>query len=503
MQWTIGRKIAAGFALPLVILVVIGWFSYRSTTGLIETSQLVTHTHKVLQELEGVLSALVDAETGARGYVITGEEPFLEPYHSAIPRIQEGLIRIGQLTADNPNQQRRMDILKPLINTTLAFRKALIDARKTKGFKPASDMVLSGEGKKEMDEIRKVVAEMQGEEHALLKERDRAAQATAQATIMTIGIGTLLAFLVVAVAGVFIVRRVTSQILDGVNVLVSSAVELTAAMTQQASGNEEEATAVQETSTTVDEVRQTVQVSSQKARAVAEAAQKTAQVSQSGRRSVEESIRGIQDAKAKMEELAQRILVLSERGQAIAEITATVNDLAEQSNLLAVNAAIEAAKAGDAGKGFAVVASEVKALAEQSKQATAQVRGILNEIQQATQAAVMAAEQGIKASEAGAGVASQAGEAIRLLAEHLSESSQAAQQIVATAQQQVVGMDQIALAMQNIQQASSQNMASTRQAERAARDLNELARRLALMVVADGSVQPSATSHQPLTKVAS
>jgi methyl-accepting chemotaxis protein len=188
-----------------------------------------------------------------------------------------------------------------------------------------------------------------------------------------------------------------------------------------------------------------------------------------------------------MEAIAERILALSEQGQAIGEIIASVNDLAEQSNLLAVNAAIEAARAGEAGKGFAVVAAEVKALAEQSKQATAQVRGILNEIQRATQAAVMAAEQGVKASEAGVGTAAKVGDAIRLLTESVTESAQAAQQILVSAQQQAAGMDQIALAMQNIQQASTQNMASTRQVERAAQDLNELAGRLKALVAASGN----------------
>ncbi len=290
--------------------------------------------------------------------------------------------------------------------------------------------------------------------------------------------------------------ELTGEIRATATTLTSSISEILAATTQQATGVAEEVTAVHQTSTTVDELKQTAQVSAQKARAVAEAAQRTVQISQDGRKAVEESIQGTQEAKGRMEAIAQRILELSEQGQAIEEIIATVNDLTEQSNLLAVNAAIESARAGEAGKGFAVVAAEVKSLAEQSKQATAQVRGILNEIQRATQSAVMAAEQGVKSSEAGVGVAAKSGEAIRLLAESLTESAQAAQQILVTAQQQVAGMDQVALAMQNIQQASSQNMASTRQVERAAQDLNELAGRLATLVAASGDGQPPAPSHE-------
>jgi methyl-accepting chemotaxis protein len=272
--------------------------------------------------------------------------------------------------------------------------------------------------------------------------------------------------------------ELVSQIRTAAEEIAAATAEILAATSQQAAGVTEAVTAIQQTVTTVDEVKQTTQLVTQKAQAVAEAVQRTTQIAQDGRRAVEESTRSAQEAKTRMEAIAARILTLSEQAQAIGEITATVGDLAEQSNLLAVNAAIEAAKAGEAGKGFAVVAAEVKSLAEQSRAATAQVRGILGEVQRATQAAVMAAEQGVKVSEAGAGVAIRAGEAIRLLAENVGESAQAAQQILASAQQQGGGMDQVALAMRNIQQASTQTLASTRQVERAAQDLNELARRL-------------------------
>jgi methyl-accepting chemotaxis protein len=486
MSWTVGRKIAVGFTAPVVILIVVGSVAYRSTNRLIDASQQVSHTHEVLTQLERVISTLKDAETGQRGYLLTGAERFLEPYTAAVQSIDLDLKNARKLIVD-PSQQRRLDALEPLVTARLESLRATMDLRRQKGLEAAVDLVQTEHGKKIMDDIRRSIDEMESAENELLDQRSRSAQATARNTLATIVLGSLIAFVIVGLVGFFITRSVVTQIRDGINRLVSSATEILAATTQQASGTAEEATAVQETSTTVDELKQTAQLSAQKARAVTEAAQKTAQTSQVGRGAVEESLKGMQEMKARMETIAERILTLSEQGQAIGEVITTVNDLAEQSNLLSVNAAIEAAKAGEAGKGFAVVATEVKALAVQSKQATSQVRGILSEIQRATQAAVMAAEQGVKASEAGLGVVTRAGESIRLLAESLTESAQAAQQIQASAQQQSAGTEQIGLAMQNIQQASTQNMASTRQVERAAQDLNELARRLKALVAGSGN----------------
>ena len=277
-------------------------------------------------------------------------------------------------------------------------------------------------------------------------------------------------------------RKLMREVNEGVNVLASTSGQILATTTQVASGAAETATAVSETTATVEEVKQTAQLASQKARNVSDSAQKASQVSQNGRKSVEESMRGMQRIQEQMESIAESIVRLSEQSQAIGEIITTVHDLAEQSNLLAVNAAIEANKAGEHGKGFAVVAQEVKSLAEQSKQATAQVRTILGDIQKATSTAVLATEQGNKAVEAGVKQTAETGESIRLLADSITEAAQAATQIAASSQQQMVGMDQVALAMENIKQASVQNVSGTKQAEVAAQNLHELGQKLNDMI---------------------
>jgi methyl-accepting chemotaxis protein len=265
---------------------------------------------------------------------------------------------------------------------------------------------------------------------------------------------------------------------EAVNLLGSSASEILAATTQVASGTAETATAISETTTTVEEVRQAAKLSAQKAKNVADSAQKLAQVSQNGQIAVDETVKGMNRIREQMDSIAQTVVRLSEQSQSIGGIIASVTDIADQSNLLAVNAAIEAAKAGEHGKGFAVVAQEIKNLAEQSKQSTSQVRNILNDVQKATSTAVMATEQGSKAVEAGVKQSALAGEAIRILTESSNEAVQATTQIVASSQQQVIGMDQIGVAMQNINQAGTETAVSMIQSEKAARNLNELGQKL-------------------------
>jgi methyl-accepting chemotaxis protein len=277
-------------------------------------------------------------------------------------------------------------------------------------------------------------------------------------------------------------RGITGETREGIDILGASASEILAVTGQVAARTSETAAAISQTTATADEVRQAADLSAEKAKYVSEISQKSIQIGMAGRKTMDDTALVIQRIQEQMELIADSMMSLSEKNQAIGEIIATVTDLAEQSNLLAVNAAIEAAKAGEQGRGFSVVAQEVRSLAEQSKQATAQVRTILHDIQKATNSAVSATEQGSRAVDAGVRQSLEAGDAIRQLADVSSEAAQAATQIAASSQQQLVGMNQVAQAMEDINRAGSQNASSTQQAEAIAQDLYALGQRLKQLV---------------------
>jgi methyl-accepting chemotaxis protein len=273
-------------------------------------------------------------------------------------------------------------------------------------------------------------------------------------------------------------REITREIIEGVAVIASATGEIVASTAQVASGATETASSITETTSSAEEVKQTAQFSAEKTRAVADIVRQNVQFADGGRKALGQTMETMAHIQVQVESIAQSLVRLSEQSQTISEIIASVNDIAEQSNLLAVNAAIEAAKAGEQGKGFAVVAQEVKILAEQSKEATAQVRTILNDIVKATNSAIIATEQGTKAVEVGMIQTREAGESIRQMAESSEKVAQSVLQVSASNQQQFAGIDQITLAMEDIRRASDQNVIGLKQVELTAHSLHDLGQRL-------------------------
>ncbi len=562
----VGKKIAIGYAVALMLFLIVGVITFRNTTMLVQTSDWVSHTYEVIEHVKTVRSELKDLETGQRGFLLTGQNSYLEPYISGKIELSDAMQDLREKTMDNQSQQRRLDLLEPIIEQKINELEKAINIRKEKGFEDALAVVSTDVGKQIMDELRRMTYEIENAERELLSQRHLDSRNKAEASqVLTIFfvtisiialtiIGTIIAqniskplnnltqmadqiaegnlniniqsngrsdevgklvssfsrmhsslnnvaILAKQISDGDISTQITPQsdkdimgqvlsvmvinlrtqigdIREGVATLISTSSEISTTLSQLIAASEETASSVTETSATVEEVNQSAKLSSEKAKKVSEDSKITYKTSQLGEESVNEAIKGMESIKDHTESIAENIVTLSEQSQFIGEIISTVESLAEQSNLLAVNASIEAAKAGDQGKGFAVVAQEVKSLAERSKEATSKVRGILNDIQKATSAAVMATEQGGKVVETGLEKAITAGSSIRDLASNIEEATNAAIQIAASSQQQFVGMDQIRSATTNIKEATTQSIAGARQLQVSVKDLENFSNKL-------------------------
>ena len=527
MRMTIGVKIWGGYlfaaAMVLALLVTMNW----NIQKLVDTSFWKTHTYEVLYTLRDLESQLKDTETGQRGYLLTGRESYLEPYDSAIKNIDKVLRNLRDLTKDNPQQQRRLDALEPMVAAKLAELSETIQLRRSKGSEAALAVISSDRGKKIMDQIRSHLDEIAGAENMLLKQRSEDADGSIHlATIATTGGGALGLLTIFIFAGFIssgIVRslaavmanaqgiargdlrqeklrvsstdeigqlaavfngmqetlqEITKQTHEGTLNLNSACQEILASTQQQAASTKEQASAVQETTTTVEEVRQAGAQISERARQVAQAAEATSSAGRTGLAAVQDTTQTMDKIRDQVEAVAANVVALSEKTQAVGEIIASVNDIAEQSHLLALNAAIEAAAAGEAGRSFSVVAGEVKNLADQAKQATVQVKNILSEIQKGITGSVMLTEEAVKRVESGKKQSEVAERTIKDLAETTIESVQAFQQTIATTNQQQIGYDQVTQALQDIRRASEQTAAGTAQLEKAVSGMTALSQQL-------------------------
>jgi methyl-accepting chemotaxis protein len=486
--------------------------------------------------MQKALTRMVDAETGARGFFITGDEAYLEPYLSAPTDATRLFDSAAALTIDNSQQHTRIEAARTGAAVRLGALTAGIDQRRRAPFDDATAKATLATGKIAMDKLRAEFAVITDAEAALLTSR-RADAAKAIDTaetylLVAIGIGVLagiLASVLIArsilapirhlregvdrVASGDLNHRITTRAKDETGVLAqafntmverrkdaeakaaalaevrektlervgeiasqlaTAAEELHATTSSQASGAQEQSAAVAETTAIVEEVVQTSQQAAERAQQVSDIARDASEVGVSGQAALGRATTTMENAREQANRVATSILSLAEQAQSIGDIITSVDDIAEQSNLLALNAALEAAHAGDRGKGFAVVATEMKSLAEQSKAATVQVRRMLGAIQKQSNDAVLMTE----ASTRGLGEASTAAETVgvslRTLADAVASSSQAVAQIAASARQQSGGLQQINQAMRDVAGVANQNLATTRQVGQAARDLTTL-----------------------------
>jgi methyl-accepting chemotaxis protein len=526
MTMKIGTRILAGYGVGLLIFLLVGAIAYRSTTQLVASADSVARSHQVKEALMAVYETLLNAETGQRGYILTGSDAYLEPYRTAVREVDGDLSHLRQLLLDNSGQQSHIDQLQRLASTKMSELAETVDVRREKGEAAAVAVILTGRGKNTMDDFRKVVASMSEDEDNLLKDRDRESRTTAQSTTTSIIAGGLIAALLALTVGLVTQRSITSpltsfmdfarrigagdlsqkssigsgdelgelatnlnRMVDGLRSVArdtgmvaeslnAAITEISATTQQQAASSAEQAAAVQQATATMSEIRQSGAQISDRAKQVASSAEATTTASTMGLSAVQETSATMERIREQAQAVAENVIALSEKTQAVGEIITSVNDIAEQSHLLALNAAIQAAAAGDHGRTFSVVASEMKNLAGQSKQATVQVRAILGDIQRSITSSVMLTEEAVKRVESGRQQAGISDRTIRQLTDNIEESVRAFQQIVGGSSQQQIGFEQVTEAFRNIGIASQETAASAKQSEVAVANLAALSKQL-------------------------
>ena len=456
--------------------------SYRNTYHLIDNDSWVEHTYQVRLELADLLSELKDAETGQRGFLITGDESYLAPYQSALGSIKSTLDDLRKLTSDNPDQQRRLAALSKVADDKLAELKKTIDLRRTEGFDAAAKVVVTNVGKNYMDQARALLAEADQNEKDLLTRRAEEARSSADWTMAVTLWGGLFGALAVAAIGWFITTSLSQQIGGAVGQVQSSSAELQSVANQQASGSKEQATAMNEISTTISELLVTSRQIAESAQRVAQNSEQTAGAARSGHGTVDAAHESIGAIRRQVDQIVAHMLELGKKSQEIGAVLDIVSELAEQTNILAINATIEAAGAGDAGKRFAVVADEIRKLADRVGGSTKEVRTLIDEVRSAVNTTVMATETGSKAVDAGSRQFGDVASAFKQISGLVITTTEAAREIELSTRQQTSAVEQVNLAIANVTQASMETEASAGQTLQTVSQLATLARGLLRLI---------------------
>ncbi|MBD2562842.1 MULTISPECIES: response regulator [Nostoc] len=229
------KRVAGGFGLASAILVLIGVISYQNTRILIDTSNQIQKTQEKINKLEELLSEMKDAETGQRGYILTGQASYLEPYQAVVANIDQKIAELKDLIADQPSQQKQFATLESLIAAKLAILKQTIYLRQNQGFEAALQLIQTNQGKHLMDDIRKIIYEIENEDKGLLQQQSQAAKASAKNTVLTLAIAIFLSFLILGIVYYFIShevreRKLTEETLNQERNFISAVLDTASAL---------------------------------------------------------------------------------------------------------------------------------------------------------------------------------------------------------------------------------------------------------------------------------
>lgn len=487
-SWTFGQKIGLGFAVMVVFVVLIGAVSMYALRSVIrEKDRVITVYAQNVIVAEKLLTRLERRVALHRGFLLTQEEQFLEE-RGAVREEFQALVRQLRSQVSEAEESARIDKIEQASAIQMAATDRVVERRKAGADAEASAKTFKEEVVPKVQAVEKAIVDFNDMEQRLLEDAKRAASASASLA-MTAVIGIALAGVLLAAGLAFLLSRLLGrQIGSAVQHIQNSSTELQSAANQQTTGSKEQVAAMSEISTTIRELVATARQIAESAQRVAHIAEDTASAARTGNLTVQTAQEVIASIKRQVDLIVTHMLELGQKSQQIGGILEIINELAEQTNILAINAAIEAVGAGEVGKRFAVVADEVRKLADRVGGSTREIRTLIEEIRAAVTTTVMATESGAKAVDAGARQFGEVTAAFQQIGSLVGTTTEAAREIELSTKQQTTAVEQVNIAIANVAQAAKESEASSTQTLQTASELTALSRELTQLVQSQNQV---------------
>ncbi|GFM55755.1 histidine kinase [Pseudomonas cichorii] len=523
---SISQKLYLSFATVSVIIAILVVGAYRGFEQVQDATNSNIHTYQVLGDTQLALEQLVNIETGMRGFVISSKDSFLEPLIAGEKSFSEKLQSLKKLTADNPDQQRRLALLEETqkrwinedIDPIIALRKDL-----TARDMPDDELdkrITSGADKAKMDSMRATLAEIKGAENQLLEKRSQHMKSSKELALMiliwgglaavalslflaaTLGRSTTARLQMAIDAATAIangkldtaidtsshdelpkafdrmqnrLRETIQQINQAANQLVVAVQQISGASTQLSGAIQEQSTSASMMAATIEELTVSIHHVSENADEAHQIASHSGQQSREGAHVIENTLSSMSGIAKTVQHSSAQVADLGQHSEHISSIIGVIQGIADQTNLLALNAAIEAARAGEQGRGFAVVADEVRLLAQNTGKSTKEIAGMIEKIQAGVRETVETMRNGVEEVNQGVTMAGTAGQAIIEIRDSSSKVLHVVDQISFALREQTAASQDVARSVERSAQMAEQNNQSIQELLKTSSSLDNLA----------------------------
>ncbi len=489
-NWTFGRKLGLGLtakALLTLTLAVVAIWALRHVIA--AKDEVITNNARLLTDAYKLRASSLERIGENRGYLLTGDEKFRE---GVAESRQKSLEILADMTSRIHTEEER-NLLGSIHQASDAQAVAgdrVMQMRKDSGTGteklPDIIQAFQGEVVGRNQDFNRVLGQFADlEEKNLDSAKAKASEIAGTAIIVLIAFA-IASVLVAIVLAAVLTRALSRQIGSAVQHIQSSSSELQAAANQQTAGAKEQVASMTEISATIKELMATAKQIADSAQGVARIADSASEGAGSGDQTVGRAQAEISTIRTQVDLVVEHMLDLGKKSQQIGGILEIINELAEQTNILAINATIEAAGAGESGKRFAVVADEIRKLADRVGGSTKEIRTLIDQIRAAVNTAVMATESGSKAVDAGTRQFGEVTAVFRQIADLLRNTNEAAREIELSTKQQSTAVEQVNVAVANVAQAARESEASSSQVLQTVAELTALSRDLGRLIQPQG-----------------
>ncbi len=481
-SWTFGQKVAGGFAVIVALAILVSAIAVYTLRSVVASKDRVIEVNaQSLVDAQRLLGTAERKGAAVRAYLLTREPRFLQ--HMDAPRadFSAAIARVKKFA----NTDRERQLIQAMESAEAEYQTALdrvIALRKTDAAIDSVSRAFDHDVVPKRKALDNAISAFTSLQRRLLAEGEEAATNTASSATAAVSAVALAALLLAIGMAIVLTRTLSRQIGSVVQHVQSSSSELQTAANQQASGAKEQSTAMNEITTTINELLATSRQIAESSQRVAQIAEDTAKAARAGEQTVEKTGDWIGSIKNQVDLIVMHMLELGKKSQQIGGILEIINELAEQTNILAINATIEAAGAGEAGKRFAVVADEIRKLADRVGGSTKEIRGLIDEVRAAVNTTVMTTEGGTKAVDAGTRQFAEVAIALKQIVSSVSTTTEAAREIELSTKQQATAVEQVNIAVSNVAQATKETEASAGQTLETSSQLTRLSRDLMRLI---------------------